>query len=100
MRRDEQRLRDILAALGSVTKMVGGHTETEFLAKETCVMPFAQRFTLVGEAVARLSDEIKQRIRRFHGPILLDSGTSSCTSSSNLLAARLAGGNRSHSAVS
>ena len=35
MRRDQQRLQDMLEALDSVARMISGHAETEFLADET-----------------------------------------------------------------
>jgi uncharacterized protein with HEPN domain len=68
MRRDRQRLYDILEALDSVGKMIAGRTETEFLADETLCYAVAQRLTVVGEAVARLSAEIKERHRSVPWP--------------------------------
>ena len=68
MRRDRQRLYDILEALDSVGKMIAGRTETEFLADETLCYAVAQRLTVVGEAVARLSTEIKERHRSVPWP--------------------------------
>jgi uncharacterized protein with HEPN domain len=61
MRRDEQRLSDILTALDWITKVVSGRTEDDFVADETLCYAVAQRLTTVGEAVARLSPEIKAR---------------------------------------
>ena len=61
MRRDYLRLRDILDALDSLTRIIGGRTEAEFLADETVCYAAAQRLTVVGEAAARLSEEVKQR---------------------------------------
>lgn len=61
MRRDEQRLHDILEALDSVAKMIDGRTEAGFLGDETQCYAVAQRLTVVGEAAARLSPELKQR---------------------------------------
>jgi uncharacterized protein with HEPN domain len=57
MRRDEQRLHDILAAL----KAIAGRTEAEFLADDTLCYAVAQRLTVVGEAAARLSSGIAAR---------------------------------------
>ena len=61
MRRDEQRLSDILQALDWIAKAVSGRTEDDFVADETLCYAVAQRLTTVGEAVARLSPEIKAR---------------------------------------
>jgi uncharacterized protein with HEPN domain len=51
MRLDEQRLSDILEAPDWIAKAVSGRTEDAV----------GQRLTTVGEAVARLSPEIKAR---------------------------------------
>jgi uncharacterized protein with HEPN domain len=59
MRRDEQRLSDILEALDWIAKAVSGRTEDDFVADETLCYAVAQRLTTVGEAVARLSPGIK-----------------------------------------
>ncbi len=61
MRRDEQRLSDILEALDWIAKAVSGKTEDDFVADETLCYAVAQRLTTVGEAVARLRPEIKAR---------------------------------------
>jgi uncharacterized protein with HEPN domain len=61
MRRDEQRLTDILEALEWINRAVSGRTEAEFVADETLYYAIAQRLTTVGEAAARLSPEIKLR---------------------------------------
>lgn len=61
MRRDQQRLTDILEALDWIAKAIAGRTETEFLADETLCYAVAQKLTIVGEAAARLSPEIKDR---------------------------------------
>jgi type I restriction enzyme, S subunit len=53
MRRDLQRLQDILEALDSVTNMIGGYTEAGFVANQTLCYAVAHRLTVVGEAVAR-----------------------------------------------
>ena len=65
MRRDHQRLVDILDALDSLGRMIDGRTESEFFSDETLRYAAAQRLTVVGEAVARLSDEIKE----WHGAV-------------------------------
>jgi uncharacterized protein with HEPN domain len=61
MRRDDLRLRDILEALDSLPRIIGGRTETEFLADEIVRYAAAQRRTVIGEAAARLSTEVRQR---------------------------------------
>ena len=61
MRRDEQRLSDILEALDWITKAIVGRTEEDFVADETLCFAVAQRLTMIGEAVARLSPELKAR---------------------------------------
>jgi uncharacterized protein with HEPN domain len=52
---------DILEALDWIAKVVFGRTEAEFVADETLCYAVAQRLTTIGEAVARLSPEIKAR---------------------------------------
>jgi uncharacterized protein with HEPN domain len=61
MRRDHQRLNDILDALNAIARMISGHTEAEFVTDETLCYAVAQRLTVVGEAAARLSADIKER---------------------------------------
>jgi uncharacterized protein with HEPN domain len=58
MRRDRQRLLDILDALDWIAKAVAHRTEAEFLADETLRYAIAQRLTVIGEAVARLTPQI------------------------------------------
>ena len=61
MRRDQQRLIDILEALHWIAKAVAGKTEAAFLADETLRYAVAQKLTIVGEAVARLSPDLTGR---------------------------------------
>lgn len=61
MRRDEQRLDDILEALDWIGKAIAGRTETDFLADEILCYAVAQKLTVIGEAVTRLSPEIRAR---------------------------------------
>jgi len=61
MRRDDQRLIDIIDALDWIAKAVSGKTEADFVADETLCYAVAQRLTTVGEAVAKLSPEIRAR---------------------------------------
>jgi len=61
MRRDRQRLNDILGALDWIAKAVSGRTEADFLADETLCYAVAQKLTIIGEAVARLSPQLTAR---------------------------------------
>jgi uncharacterized protein with HEPN domain len=61
MRRDQQRLTDILGALDWIAKAIIARTETDFLADETLCFAVAQKLTIIGEAVARLSPELTSR---------------------------------------
>jgi uncharacterized protein with HEPN domain len=61
MRRDGQRFSDMLEALDWVAKAIAGKTEAGFVADETLCYAVAQRLTTIGEAVARLSPEVKAR---------------------------------------
>jgi uncharacterized protein with HEPN domain len=61
MRRDQQRLNDILEALDWIAKAITGRTEAEFIVDETLCYAVAQRLTIIGEAVARLTPEITAR---------------------------------------
>jgi uncharacterized protein with HEPN domain len=51
----------MLEALDSVAKMTGGRTEAEFLGDETLRYAVAHRLTVVGEAAAKLSPELRER---------------------------------------
>lgn len=59
MRRDQQRLTDILEALDWIAKSTSNLTEAEFVGDETLCFAVTQRLTVVGEAVARLTPELK-----------------------------------------
>ena len=61
MRRDDQRLSDILEAIDWIANAISGRTESEFLADETLCYAVAQKLTTIGEAVARLSPGLKAR---------------------------------------
>ena len=61
MRRDRQRLNDILDALDWIAKAIAARAEVDFLADETLCYAVAQKLTIIGEAVARLSSELKSR---------------------------------------
>jgi uncharacterized protein with HEPN domain len=64
-RRDEQRLQDIAEALDWILRSTAGRTEAEFLTDETLCYAVAQKLTVLGEAVNRLSPEIRTR----HGAV-------------------------------
>jgi uncharacterized protein with HEPN domain len=49
MRRDRQRLIDILEALGWIAKTVALRTEAEFIGDEMVCYAVAQKLTIVGE---------------------------------------------------
>ena len=61
MRRDQPRLNDILEALGWIAKAISERTEADFLADDTLCYAVAQKLTIIGEAVARLSPELTAR---------------------------------------
>ncbi len=59
MRRDDERLNDILDALDWIAGVLSRVSEAEFLANEMLCYAVAQKLTMVGEAVTRLSTELK-----------------------------------------
>ena len=61
MRRDQQRLNDILGALDWIATAIAGRVEADFLTDETLCYAVAQKLTIIGEAVARLSPELTAR---------------------------------------
>jgi len=61
MRRDRQRLHDIIEALTWVTAAAAGRTEDQFSGDEVLRYAIAQQLTVVGEAAARLSSELTQK---------------------------------------
>lgn len=61
MRRDQQRLSDILKALEWIAKSTDKLTEAEFVGNETLCYAVAQRLTVIGEAVARLTPDLKAK---------------------------------------
>jgi uncharacterized protein with HEPN domain len=58
MRRDDERLSDIIEALDWIAKAIGGKSEAGFLSDEILCYAVAQKLTIIGEAAARLSPEI------------------------------------------
>lgn len=61
MRRDPERLRDVVEALESVSKLIEGKTLDSFLADDAVCYAVAQRLTVVGEAISRISPEVRER---------------------------------------
>jgi uncharacterized protein with HEPN domain len=61
MRRDRERLRDIIEALDSLEHIVAGTTEAEFLSSDLHYHAVAQLLTVVGEAASRVSTEMRER---------------------------------------
>lgn len=61
MRRDEQRLNDILDALENVSRFIRSKSEALFLQDELLRYAVAQQLAVVGEAAARISPELRQR---------------------------------------
>ena len=52
---------DILESLDWITKSIADRSEAEFVGDETLCFAVAQRLTVVGEAVARLTPELKAK---------------------------------------
>jgi uncharacterized protein with HEPN domain len=82
MRRDQQRLSDIVEALDWIGKAISGLTEAQFLGDATLCYAIAQKLTIVGEAVARLSPELRRATTLWLGPISWGCGTFSSMSTS------------------
>lgn len=61
MRRDRERLSDILEALDSLEQIIAGTTEPEFLASDLHYYAVAQLLTVAGEAASRVSSELKEK---------------------------------------
>ena len=61
MRRDRERLSDILEALDSLEQIVANTTEPEFLSSDLHYHAVAQLLTVVGEAASRVSPELRER---------------------------------------
>ena len=61
MRRDQERLRDVVEALESVSKLIQGKTMDDFVADDAVCYAVAQRLTVVGEAISRISPEVQER---------------------------------------
>src|ERR1017187_6189302 len=60
MPRDRQRLDHILDALDSLERILQGKDQAEFLSDEIVRYAVVQRLTVVGEAAAGVSNELRQ----------------------------------------
>jgi uncharacterized protein with HEPN domain len=61
MRRDRERLIDILEALDSLSQILEGCTEMEFMSNDVIFGASAYQLTIVGEAAAGVSAEMRER---------------------------------------
>jgi uncharacterized protein with HEPN domain len=61
MRRDPQRLKDILEALDWIANAIRNETRDSFVANEMLRYAVGQQLIVVGEAAASLSPELKSR---------------------------------------
>ena len=68
MRRDQQRLTDIVEALDWIARAIAGRTEADFLGDETLCYAVAQKLPIVAEAVAWLSPEVTTRYNSMPWP--------------------------------
>jgi uncharacterized protein with HEPN domain len=61
MRRDRERMLDIMEALHSLARNLVDCEEADFLSNDLLYDATAHKLTIVGEAAARISDEVKDR---------------------------------------
>jgi uncharacterized protein with HEPN domain len=61
MRRDRERILDMLEALDSLAQIILGCSEVEFFASDIIYSACAHKLTIVGEAAARMSTETRER---------------------------------------
>ena len=61
MRRDRERILDIMEALDSLARSLVDCKDAEFLSNDLLYSASAHKLTIVGEAASRMSDEIKER---------------------------------------
>lgn len=60
MRRDRERILDMMEALDSLAQSLVDCKEEEFLSNDLLYSATAHKLTIVGEAAARMSDELKE----------------------------------------
>ncbi len=61
MRRDRERLLDILEALDSLKQIIGNSTEIDFLSNDLLYHAVGRLLTVIGEAASGLSIELRQK---------------------------------------
>jgi uncharacterized protein with HEPN domain len=61
MRRDELYLRDVIEAGDSIAKFVAGVDRSAFMDNDMLRSATLHKLTIIGEASARLSDDLKSR---------------------------------------
>jgi uncharacterized protein with HEPN domain len=61
MRRDDQRLEDILQALDRIAGAVSGLTEEDFLSNDVICFAVARQLSVVGEAAANVSSQTREK---------------------------------------
>ena len=61
MRRDRERILDMLEALDSLAQTIGSCSEGEFFSNDVIFSACAHKLTIVGEAAARISSETRDR---------------------------------------
>ncbi len=61
MRRDQLYLQDILEATEAVARFIAGFEADDFLKDEVHQSAVLQKFTIIGEAVANLSEDLRTR---------------------------------------
>jgi uncharacterized protein with HEPN domain len=61
MRRDRERLRDMLEALDSLEQIIKDTNKGQFLSSDVRYYAVAQLLTVVGEAASRVSVELKEK---------------------------------------
>ncbi len=61
MRREELYLRDILEAAGYIAQFIGGVDRSSFLESELVRSAVVQKLAVIGEAAARVSEELRLR---------------------------------------
>ena len=61
MRHESSYLKDILAACGRIETIVAATSEATFLADQVLPPAVLHHLTVIGEAISRLSDELRDR---------------------------------------
>ena len=72
MRREELYLRDIVEAANHIAGFIAGLDPMSFQESELVRSAVAQKLAIIGEAAARVSDELKARLAR--GSLAQDRG--------------------------